>query len=142
MSNFALGGKTAVVTGGAGGIGAAVAAAYADAGARVLVADLDLDAAEARTLGVEWAARGVRVNAIAPGIVTTPLIERLAAEGSLDLDDLASRVPSRRTATPADIAGLALLLSSAEGSYLVGQTIVIDGGLSSAGPRDTSIEDG
>ncbi len=90
-----------------------------------------------RTLGVEWAASGVRVNAIAPGIVSTPLIERLATEGSLDLADLASRVPAQRVGSPADVASLALLLSCPEGSYLVGQTIVLDGGLSSAGPRQT-----
>ncbi len=94
-----------------------------------------------RALAVEWASRGVRVNAIAPGIVQTPLIERLAAEGSLDLADLAARVPAGRTATPADVAELAVLLSSRAGSYLVGQTIVIDGGLSSAGPRDTSADE-
>jgi len=91
-----------------------------------------------RTLGVEWAPRGVRVNAIAPGIVATPLVLGLAAEGSLDLDDLAGRVPAGRVATPEDIAGLALLLASPAGAYVVGQTLLVDGGLTSAGPRDTS----
>jgi NAD(P)-dependent dehydrogenase (short-subunit alcohol dehydrogenase family) len=91
-----------------------------------------------RALAIEWAPYGVRVNAVAPGIVTTPMVQGLAADGSLDLDDLASRVPLGRIATPEDIAGVTLMLASRAGEYIVGQTLIVDGGLSSAGPRDTS----
>jgi NAD(P)-dependent dehydrogenase (short-subunit alcohol dehydrogenase family) len=93
-----------------------------------------------RALAVEWALHGVRVNAVAPGIVATPMVTGLAADGSLDLDDLAARVPLGRIATPEDIAGVTLMLVSPAGAYIVGQTIVVDGGLSSAGPRDTSAD--
>jgi NAD(P)-dependent dehydrogenase (short-subunit alcohol dehydrogenase family) len=91
-----------------------------------------------RALAIEWAPYGVRVNAVAPGIVATPMVQELAADGSLDLDDLSARVPLGRIATPEDIAGVTLMLVSAAGEYIVGQTLIVDGGLSSAGPRDTS----
>ncbi|HUA71241.1 MAG TPA: SDR family NAD(P)-dependent oxidoreductase [Solirubrobacteraceae bacterium] len=91
-----------------------------------------------RALAIEWAPYGVRVNAVAPGIVATPMVQGLAADGSLDLDDLAGRVPLGRIATPEDIAGVTLMLVSDPGAYIVGQTLIVDGGLSSCGPRDTS----
>jgi NAD(P)-dependent dehydrogenase (short-subunit alcohol dehydrogenase family) len=91
-----------------------------------------------RALAIEWAPYGVRVNAVAPGIVATPMVQGLAAEGSLDLDDLAARVPLGRIATPEDIAGVTLMLVSPAGEYIIGQTLVVDGGLSSSGPRGTS----
>ncbi|MGA8338607.1 MAG: SDR family NAD(P)-dependent oxidoreductase [Solirubrobacteraceae bacterium] len=91
-----------------------------------------------RALAIEWAPYGVRVNAVAPCIVATPMVQGLAADGSLDLDDLAARVPLGRIATPDDVAGVTLMLVSRAGEYVVGQTLVVDGGLSSAGPRDTS----
>ncbi len=91
-----------------------------------------------RALAVEWAPRGVRVNAIAPGITLTPLIERLADDGSLDLDDYASRIPLGRIGTPNDMAGVTLMLVSRAGEYIIGQTLIVDGGLTSVGPRDTS----
>ena len=94
-----------------------------------------------RALAMEWAPMGVRVNAIAPGIVVTPMVQGLAADGSLDLDELAARVPLGRVATPEDIAEITLMLVSRAGDYIVGQTLIVDGGLSSAGPRDTSADD-
>ena len=91
-----------------------------------------------RAFAIEWAPRGVRVNAVAPGIVATPMVQGLAADGSLDLDDLGARVPLGRIAIPEDIAGVTLMLVSPAGEYIVGQTLVVDGGLSSSGPRDTT----
>jgi NAD(P)-dependent dehydrogenase (short-subunit alcohol dehydrogenase family) len=87
---------------------------------------------------MEWAPKGVRVNAVAPGIVATPMVRGLADDGSLDLDELAARVPLGRIGTPEDIAEVTLMLASRAGDYIVGQTLIVDGGLSSAGPRDTS----
>lgn len=81
-----------------------------------------------RTLGEAWAADGIRVNGIAPGLVDTKMTkvttanpERLAAT--------LERIPLRRLGTPADMAGAALFLASPLASYIVGQTIVVDGGL-------------
>jgi len=81
-----------------------------------------------RTLGEAWARDGIRVNGIAPGLVDTKLTkvtvdspERLA--GSL------AAIPMRRLGTPADMAGAALFLASPLSAYILGQTIVVDGGL-------------
>lgn len=93
-----------------------------------------------RALAVEWAPHGVRVNAIAPGVVLTPLVQGLADDGSLDLADLSRRIPLGRAAAPEDMAGVVLLLVSRDGEYIVGQTLIVDGGLSSQGPRDTSVD--
>ena len=91
-----------------------------------------------RALAVEWAPHGVRVNAIAPGLTLTPLVQGLADDGSLDLDDLAARIPLGRAGTPEDMAAITLMLVSKAGEYIIGQTLIADGGLSSQGPRDTS----
>ena len=74
-----------------------------------------------RALAIEWAPRGVRVNEVAPGIVATPMVTDLAADGSLDLDDLAARVPLGRIVTPDDIAGVTLMLVSRAGEYIIGR---------------------
>jgi len=57
-----------------------------------------------KVLAIEWAASGVRVNAIGPGYVRTPLTEQAEAEGKLDFDALARRIPAGRLAMPAEIA--------------------------------------
>tara|TARA_R110000824_G_scaffold366730_1_gene555474 strand:- start:85017 stop:85751 length:735 start_codon:yes stop_codon:yes gene_type:complete len=81
-----------------------------------------------RTLAEAWAKDGIRVNGIAPGLVDTKLTkvttdnpERLA--GSL------RGIPLRRLGTPQDMAGVALFLASPLSSYVLGQTIPVDGGL-------------
>jgi len=81
-----------------------------------------------RTLGEAFAADGIRVNGIAPGLVDTKMTKVTTAnpkrlEGALD------RIPLRRLGTPADMAGAALFLASPLSSYIIGQTIVVDGGL-------------
>jgi 3-oxoacyl-[acyl-carrier protein] reductase len=81
-----------------------------------------------RTLGEAWAENGIRVNGIAPGLVDTKMTKATTAnpkrlEGALD------RIPLKRLGTPADMAGAALFLASPLSSYIIGQTIVVDGGL-------------
>ena len=79
-------------------------------------------------MGQAWAGDGIRVNGIAPGLVDTKLTkvttahpERLAAA--------LERIPAGRLGTPADMAGAALFLASPLAAYVIGQTIVVDGGL-------------
>jgi NAD(P)-dependent dehydrogenase (short-subunit alcohol dehydrogenase family) len=85
-----------------------------------------------RELGVEFARRGVRVNALCPGPVSTPLLRELFAE---DPDQAARRLvhlPIGRFAEPDEIAQAALFLASDESSYVTATTFMADGGLSSA----------
>ncbi|MGA7809012.1 SDR family NAD(P)-dependent oxidoreductase [Bradyrhizobium sp.] len=81
-----------------------------------------------RTLGEAWAADGIRVNGIAPGLVDTKMT-RVTTSNPKRLEAALSRIPLKRLGTPADMAGAALFLASPLSSYIVGQTIVVDGGL-------------
>jgi NAD(P)-dependent dehydrogenase (short-subunit alcohol dehydrogenase family) len=82
----------------------------------------------AKSLSVEWAASGIRVNSIAPGYVLTDLTRQIIErEPELEADWI-SRIPLSRMATPEDLAGLVIFLASNASSYLTGQQIVIDGG--------------
>jgi 3-oxoacyl-[acyl-carrier protein] reductase len=81
-----------------------------------------------RTLGEAWASDGIRVNGIAPGLVDTKMTKVTTANPKR-LDGALERIPLGRLGTPADMAGAALYLASPLASYVVGQTLVVDGGL-------------
>ena len=81
-----------------------------------------------RVLAVEWAGRGVRVNAVEPGYVRTPLIADAIEAGLLAEEEMLARTPTGRLAEPEDIARAVVFLSSAEAAYITGQTLVVDGG--------------
>jgi 3-oxoacyl-[acyl-carrier protein] reductase len=81
-----------------------------------------------RTLGEAWAEHGIRVNGIAPGLVDTKMTKVTTANPKR-LEGALERIPLKRLGTPADMAGAALFLASPLSSYIVGQTIVVDGGL-------------
>jgi 3-oxoacyl-[acyl-carrier protein] reductase len=81
-----------------------------------------------RTLGQAWAEDGIRVNGIAPGLVDTKMTKVTTANPKR-LEGAIERIPLKRLGTPADMAGAALFLASELSSYVVGQTIVVDGGL-------------
>ncbi|MBV9562375.1 MAG: SDR family oxidoreductase [Bradyrhizobium sp.] len=81
-----------------------------------------------RTLGEAWADDGIRVNGIAPGLVDTKMTKVTTANPKR-LEGALSRIPLKRLGTPADMAGAALFLASPLSSYIIGQTIVVDGGL-------------
>ena len=81
-----------------------------------------------RTLGEAWAEDGIRVNGIAPGLVDTKMT-RVTTSNPRRLEGALERIPLKRLGTPADMAGAALFLASPLSSYIVGQTIVVDGGL-------------
>jgi len=81
-----------------------------------------------KSLAVEWAAAGIRVNSISPGYVRTDLTQAIIdKDPSLEADWIA-RIPLGRMAEPADLHGLTLFLASDASAYLTGQEIVIDGG--------------
>lgn len=80
-----------------------------------------------RLLANEWAARGINVNAIAPGYFETDNTAALRADDQRNRDIL-SRIPAARWGTPADIGGAAVFLSSAASDYIHGAIIPVDGG--------------
>ena len=81
----------------------------------------------ARNLAVEWGPAGVRVNAVSPGLIRTPLAERLLADPEFMARRLA-QTPLRRAGEPEEIAGAVLLLASRAGGFITGQNLVVDGG--------------
>ncbi len=81
-----------------------------------------------RTLAEAWAKDGIRVNGIAPGLVDTKLT-KVTTENPERLAGSLQGIPMRRLGTPADMAGVALFLASPLASYVLGQTIPVDGGL-------------
>jgi 3-oxoacyl-[acyl-carrier protein] reductase len=81
-----------------------------------------------RSLAQAWAGDGIRVNGIAPGLVDTKLT-KVTTEDPERLAQALERIPAGRLGTPADMAGVALFLASPLAAYVIGETIVVDGGL-------------
>jgi NAD(P)-dependent dehydrogenase (short-subunit alcohol dehydrogenase family) len=79
-------------------------------------------------LGIEWAKRGVRVVGIAPGVVMTDLVRKGIAEGTASVEAYERRTPMHRLGTIEEIAEAVLFLASDEASYVVGETMRVDGG--------------
>lgn len=86
-----------------------------------------------KALAVEYARAGIRVNAICPGYVRTPMAESIASQSNPEdpesvLTEMAKAIPLRRLANPLEVGELAAFLASDESSYLTGTQMVIDGG--------------
>lgn len=81
----------------------------------------------ARNLAVEWGPQGVRVNAIAPGLIRTPLAHGLLASDAF-MERRLALTPLRRVGEPHEVAGVAVMLASRAGAFITGQTLVVDGG--------------
>jgi NAD(P)-dependent dehydrogenase (short-subunit alcohol dehydrogenase family) len=87
----------------------------------------------ARTLSGELMGRGIRVNAISPGPIATPLYDKLglsAADLKNASEALQSQVPAKRFGKPGEIASAVVFLASDESAFTVGSELLIDGGLS------------
>ena len=85
-----------------------------------------------RELGVQFARQGVRVNALCPGPVDTPLLRELFAKDPVAAARRLVHVPMGRFARAEEIAAAALFLASDESSYVNGSTFLVDGGISGA----------
>jgi 3-oxoacyl-[acyl-carrier protein] reductase len=81
-----------------------------------------------QSLGQAWAAEGIRVNGLAPGLVDTKLT-KVTTDHPQRKEEAIQRIPMRRFGTPKDMAGVALFLASPLATYVCGQTILVDGGL-------------
>ncbi|CAL1518454.1 SDR family oxidoreductase [Chitinophaga sp. MM2321] len=85
--------------------------------------------AHTRELAVELAPKGIRINAVAPGAV--PVENQFKAAGTDDFSELGKMIPCGFPGTPLDIAKTIIFLASDDARYIVGQTIVVDGGTTS-----------
>ncbi len=88
----------------------------------------------ARNLALEWGPPGIRVNAIAPGLIKTDFAKALWHDPEAERAKAAVN-PLRRLGTVEDIAGVVVMLASPAGAYINGQVIVVDGGTMIAGPH-------
>ena len=85
-----------------------------------------------RELGVEFARRGIRVNALCPGPVDTPLLQDLFGKDRAEAERRLRHLPMGRFAEAGEIAQGALFLASDESSYVTASTFLVDGGISNA----------
>jgi NAD(P)-dependent dehydrogenase (short-subunit alcohol dehydrogenase family) len=81
-----------------------------------------------RTAAVEYADEGVRVNAVCPGVVDTPMVERAAEEDPESIEQFTAAQPLGRMATPEEIADAVVWLGSENASFVTGHPLVVDGG--------------
>ncbi len=81
-----------------------------------------------RQLASEWAAHDIRVNGIAPTFIRTPLVDQYLNDPDF-YQALISRIPMGRVGETADLAGLAVFLASPSSSFITGQSIFVDGGV-------------
>lgn len=86
-----------------------------------------------QALALELVGRGVRVNAVCPGPIATPIFDRFGLPPEIAAavkGDIAAKSPSKRFGTPDEVARVALFLASDDAAYVVGEEIVVDGGMS------------
>ncbi len=84
-----------------------------------------------RQLAIEWADHGIRVNAVAPGTVDTPSRAEYFAANPDAKKAMTDRIPFRRFARPGEVAAAVSYLAGPDAAYITGQTLVLDGGLTS-----------
>jgi len=86
-----------------------------------------------KTLGLELIGRGIRINAISPGPIATPMYGRVGLPNEVEemvKAEILSKSPIKRFGEPEEVARVALFLASDDASYIVGDEIVVDGGMS------------
>ena len=81
-----------------------------------------------RELACEWGVHGVRVNAVGPGYITSPMVQGLIDKDKIDTKRLCERTPIDRLGTPKEIARAIAFLASDWASYITGETLFVDGG--------------
>jgi NAD(P)-dependent dehydrogenase (short-subunit alcohol dehydrogenase family) len=81
-----------------------------------------------RTLALEWARRGIRVNTVAPGWTLTEMVQSGIDSGDIDEEALLGRIPMGRLAETPEIASVVSFLASDAAAYITGQVLAVDGG--------------
>src|SRR2546426_582643 len=82
-----------------------------------------------KSAALEYAARGIRVNAVCPGLIWTPMVDQMVAEGQGEvMKAMEKSVPMQRVGRPDEITSAVLWLCSEAASYVTGQSISVDGG--------------
>ena len=86
-----------------------------------------------QVLAIEWADKGIRVNAVAPGYVRTNFMHELIAQGKLDAEALIRRTPMKRLAEAEEVAELVFAIATPNFPYMTGQIVGLDGGWTAYG---------
>jgi NAD(P)-dependent dehydrogenase (short-subunit alcohol dehydrogenase family) len=94
-----------------------------------------------RTLAAEWGRRGIRVNAVAPGYIETPMMLSGFDSGALDRDRLLSRTPLMRFGRAEEIAAAVSFLVSNDASFITGVVLEVDGGITIDGTFHREVTD-
>jgi 3-oxoacyl-[acyl-carrier protein] reductase len=81
-----------------------------------------------KVLAIEWAEKGIRVNAVGPAYVATEMTQRNIAAGNVDEAQIKARIPLGRLAQPADVADAVSFLLSDKASFITGHSLYVDGG--------------
>ncbi|KRO00602.1 SDR family NAD(P)-dependent oxidoreductase [Companilactobacillus kimchiensis] len=81
-----------------------------------------------KSSALEYAQDGIRINAVCPGIIHTPMVDRMDSTEKDAMDDLIKEIPIGRLAHPEEVAKVVLFLCSDDASYIIGQGISVDGG--------------
>jgi NAD(P)-dependent dehydrogenase (short-subunit alcohol dehydrogenase family) len=81
-----------------------------------------------KSAALEYASRGIRINAVCPGTIETPMVADMMAEGSLTLEDAVRDLPIGRLGRPEEIAAAVLWLCSPGASFVIGHALAVDGG--------------
>ncbi|HEY1949144.1 MAG TPA: SDR family NAD(P)-dependent oxidoreductase [Bryobacteraceae bacterium] len=81
-----------------------------------------------KVLAIEWAEKGIRVNAVGPAYVATEMTQRNIAAGNVNEAQIKARIPLGRLAQPADVADAVSFLLSEKASFITGHSLYVDGG--------------
>ncbi len=77
---------------------------------------------------IDYAPRGIRINAVCPGTINTPMVKKMFEVGDLSKENVLKAHPINRLGTPNEIADTVLWLCSPMSSFIIGQAIAVDGG--------------